>query len=562
MKWMKFMAVCLVVAGFGGVVEGAGARRPNIVVMLADDMGYSDVGCYGGEIETPNIDALAAGGVRMSEFYNCSRCCPTRASLLTGVYPHQAGVGHMTWEDLHLPGYRADLSKDTPTIAEVLKGAGYATFMSGKWHVTINDQPGSPKDNWPRQRGFDRYYGIIKGSGSYYDPAMLVRENTPIQPRGDKEYQPEHYYFTDAIADQAIRFVKEHDAEKKEQPFFLYVAFTSPHWPLQAPEDVIGKYKGKYDGGFAPVREARYERMKQMGIIDPKWELTPAPQLWSDVKHVAWEARCMEVYAAQVDRMDQNVGKIVAALKEEGELENTLIIFMSDNGACAETTGRADMPKRDKEKPVAPRAIDKPQTQSNGAYTLDGTPVRSGPEVIPGDADSFIAYGRSWANVSNTPFREYKHYVHEGGIAAPFIAYWPGGVSEHGTWNKSPAHVIDIMATCVALSGAKFEGKVAMQGVDLEPVFGGKDLERGKPIFWEHEGNRAMRDGKWKLVATGPKTPWELYDMDADRTEMHDLAGKELGRVKEMGDAWEKWAEETNVLPLLPKGKKKLMAAE
>jgi arylsulfatase len=527
--------------------------------MMADDMGYSDVGCYGGEIDTPNINALAAGGVRLTQFYNTSRCCPTRASLLTGLYPHQAGIGHMTWKDMHLPGYRGDLHHNTPTIAEVLHSAGYATFMSGKWHVTIHDHPQGPKDNWPRQRGFDRYYGIIKGSGSYYDPAMLVRENTPIQPRGDKEYQPEHYYLTDAIADQAIRFVKEHDQQDKQQPFFLYVAFTSPHWPLQAFEKDIAKYKGKYDGGFAGVREARFERMKKMGILDPKWEMSPGVQPWSDVKHPEWERRCMEVYAGQVDRMDQNVGKIVAALKAEGQLDNTLILFLADNGACAEPIGRGPTPKK-KPKARQPRPVDAPQLQSNGRFTLDGQPVLGGPDVMPGPAETFISYGRSWANVSDTPFKEYKHYVHEGGISAPLIAYWPKGVDQHGTLNASPAHLVDIMATCVALSGAKFpaefggEKSTPMQGIDLEPVFHGKNLERDKPIFWEHEGNRAERDGKWKIVATGPKTKWELYDMEADRTEMHDLADQYPDRVKAMAAAWQKWAEESDVLPLLPQG--------
>lgn len=565
---MKISTLATLFLAFGASLATAAAPRPNIIIMLADDMGYSDIGCYGGEIDTPNINALADHGVRLTQFYNTSRCCPTRASLLTGLYPHQAGIGHMTWEDLHLPGYRADLHHSTPTIAEVLRSAGYSTFMSGKWHVTINDHPDSPKDNWPLQRGFDHYYGIIKGSGSYYDPAMLVRENTPINPRADKEYQPDHYYFTDAIADNAIRFVKEHDQTDKDKPFFLYVAFTSPHWPLQAPEETIAKYKGKYDGGFEPVRQARYQRMKDLGIINPNWELSPGVQPWSDVKHVEWEERCMEVYAAQVDRMDQNVGRIVSFLKAEGQLDNTLILFLSDNGGCAETIGRGPLPNKAKPKQVPPRTDGSPQLQSNGRHTLDGQPVLSGPAVMPGPAETFIAYGRSWANVSNTPFQKYKHYVHEGGISAPFIAFWPKGIDQHGTLNSSPAHLVDIMATCVALSGATFPAQfndqptTPLQGIDLEPAFHGQPLTRNKPLFFEHEGNRAERDGKWKLVATGPTSKWELYDMEADRTEMHDLADQYPDRVKEMSAAWEKWAAESDVLPLVPTGKHKNMSAE
>lgn len=538
------------------------ADRPNIIVMLADDMGYSDINCYGGEIDTPNINALAAGGVKLNEFYNTSRCCPTRACLMTGVYPHQAGVGHMTWVDTKFPGYRGKLSHSTPTIAEVLRSAGYSTYMSGKWHLTIDDKPDKSKDDWPRQRGFDRYYGIIKGSGSYYDPAMLVRDNQPITPRSDSEYKSDHYYFTDAIADQAIRYIGEHeDGADKEKPFFLYVAFTSPHWPLQAPEETIAKYKGKYDGGYESIREARFDRMKQLGVIDKDADLSSAPEPWSEVKNKKWESRCMEVYAAQLDRMDQNVGRIMATLKDKSLLDNTLVMFLSDNGGCDEDTGRKAMPKRDAAAATQPRPVDEPQLQSNGPYTLDGIPVRTGPKVMPGSAETFVAYGQNWANVSNTPFRMYKHYVHEGGISTPFIASWAGHIKPTDGYNPTPTHLVDIMATAVELSGAQFPDAVAgekttpLQGVSLIPLLTGGSLQRPSPIFFEHEGNRAVRDGQWKIVARGENGRWELYDIDTDRSELNDLATQHPDRVKSMSDAWQKWAAASQVFPLLPQDK-------
>src|SRR5688572_5659928 len=400
---MTVVAVCVLLT-FAPLVQAAAPKRPNIVIILADDLGYSDIAYYGSEIETPNLDRLAAGGLRFTQFYNTSRCCPTRASLMTGLYPHQAGVGHMTWRQFDLPGYRSDLSKHTPTIAELLKAGGYGTYMAGKWHLTINDLPNEPKDNWPRQRGFDRFYVMITGSGSYYDPRMLVREDAPVSPAGDAEYQPQQYYFTDAIADQSVRFIREHHEAHKDKPLFLYTAFTAPHWPLHAPADVIAKYKGRYDQGYEPVRAARFDRMKQMGLIDPRWELSPAPQPWEQVKNKEWEARCMEVYAAQIDRMDQGIGKIIDALKSAGRLDDTLILFLHDNGGCDETNGRnARLPTRDLN-PADHKPTD-PQWNSRPLLTRDGRAVRGGPPGMPGPADTFIAYGRNWANVSNTPFR-------------------------------------------------------------------------------------------------------------------------------------------------------------
>ena len=528
----------------------AATPRPNIVVILADDMGFSDAHCMGSEIDTPNLDRLAAGGVRFTQFYNTARCCPTRASLLTGLYPHQTDMGWMAGTRTDIPGYRNELSHDAVTIAEVLKKSGYATFMAGKWHITSNNRPGMPTDNWPLQRGFERYYGTIMGGGSYFDPATLTRDNTCITPDCDAEYKPEQFYYTDAIADNAVRFIQKRDAGK---PFFLYCAFTSPHWPLHAPPETIAKYKGKYDAGYEAIRKARFERMKEMGIIDSKWELSPAPDRWENQQHKEWEARCMEVYAAQIERMDQNIGKLIDALQQTGQLDNTLILFLQDNGGCAEKMGREEHKDRTNAPASRPMKPDQVQEMVFPRYTRDGRPIKDGLAVMPGADDTFVAYGRNWANVSNTPFKEYKHWVHEGGISTPLIAHWPGGISRTGDMETQPGHLIDIMATCVDLAGATYSSSIPMQGVSLVPAFtaGGK-INRTQPIFFEHEGNRAIRMDQWKLVAKGMNGKWELYDMTADRTEMHDLAAQEPERVKAMTDQWQKWAEATHVLPLNP----------
>jgi arylsulfatase len=560
---VSFVAVLLLFVVGRASAADAPTTRPNIVVILADDMGFSDLGCYGSEIETPNLDALAKGGVRFSQFYNTARCCPTRASLLTGLYPHQAGVGHMTGHSIKgHPGYQGELSKRTATIAEVLRPAGYATYMTGKWHVTSTARPDAPRDNWPVARGFDRYYGTVQGGGSYYDPAMLCRDSQPITPANDPEYQPpagQKFYYTDAVADQSARFVREHkernggESGAGGKPFFMYVAFTSPHWPLHAPEETVAKYKGKYKGGYEPVRAARFERQKRMGLISADTKLTPAPWSWEQVENREWEQRCMEVYAAQVDRMDQGVGRIVSALKEAGQFENTLILFLVDNGGCAERMGRAVHIDRVRRPATRPIGADVVQTKVFPEYTRDGRPIWDGQAVMPGGDDSFVAYGEGWANVSNTPFTLYKHFTHEGGISTPLIAHWPKGFSARGEWERQPGHLIDLMPTFVALAGSVAK-ELPMEGVSLLPAFKGEPLRRERPIFFEHEGNRAVRDGKWKLVARGATGKWELYDMDADRSETSDLAASDPQRVEAMRKQWRAWAERSDVLPLNPWG--------
>lgn len=528
--------------------------RPNILVIMADDLGYSDVGCYGGEIRTPTLDSLAAGGVRFTQFYNTGRCCPTRAALLTGLYPHQTGVGHMMQDRGH-DGYRGDLNDRNATIAEVLRSAGYATYMTGKWHVTrkLVARSDADRKNWPMQRGFDRFYGTIHGGGSYYDPNTLTRGNESVPPEGDD------FFYTDAIADNAARFIDEHD---KARPFFMYVAFTAPHWPMHERETNIAKYKGVYDKGWDAIRAERHNRMIDMGIVEADWPLTPrdpAAPKWEDEARKQWQIRCMEVYAAMVDGVDQGIGRIVESLKRNGQFENTLILFLADNGGCAEDMGRrgAFTPRPDK--PVAP-SMNRGDIQLDAKpkFTRDGYPVRQGEGVMPGPADTYIAYGLPWANASNTPFRLYKHFVHEGGIASPLIAHWPKGIDRRGKLEHQPGHVIDLMATCVDLAGATYPTQrngvtiPPMEGRSLVPAFNGQAIDR-EAIYWEHEGNRAVRVGKWKLVAKGERGAWELYDLDADRTELNNLAAAQPERVKQMADLWQRWAERCDVLPLNPR---------
>lgn len=542
----------------GGVAEvgihAAEPSRPNIVIILSDDMGFSDLGCYGGEIATPNLDRLAANGLRFTQFYNTARCCPTRACLLTGVYPHQAGVGHMM-EDRGYDGYRGDLNRQTVTIAEVLRTVGYRNYAVGKWHVTKATKPEGPKDNWPLQRGFDRFYGTITGAGSYFDPGTLTRDNTMISPFADPEYKPTQFYYTDAISDHAVRFIREHVAAFEKKPFFMYVAYTAAHWPLHALEEDIAKYRGRYDRGYEPIRRARFERLKQMGLISPHCELSPQVGDWEKVEHKEWEARCMEVYAAQIDRMDQGIGRILSALQETGQWENTVIFFLQDNGACQEAIGRTGTWQRPVEPSLPPIPLDAIRADVRPTQNRRGVPTLTGPFIMPGPEDTYISYGINWANVSNTPFREYKHFVHEGGIATPLIVHWPAGLTRRGDLEHQPGHLIDLMATCVDLAGAQyptdFQGQkiVPMEGVSLVPLFRGQSVTRREPIFFEHEGNRAVRDGKWKLVAKENR-PWELYDMEADRTEMHDVSSQYPEVVARLEAAWEAWAKRANVLPL------------
>ncbi|MBI3880608.1 MAG: arylsulfatase [Verrucomicrobia bacterium] len=558
----------------------APAPRPNIIVILSDDMGWSDLGCFGGEIHTPNLDALAEGGLRFTQFYNTARCCPTRAALLTGLYSHQAGIGHMTDAFSTKVGeaYAGDLSKRAVTLAQALKPAGYRAYAVGKWHVAKDMSADGPKHNWPLQRGFDRYYGTITGAGSFYDPGTLTRDNTAISPFADAEYRPAKFYYTDAITEHAVRFVNDHQRDHAREPFLLYCAYTAAHWPMHAKPEDIAKYKGKYDAGYDAIRNARIARLKQLGLVDPRWQPAATVGDWTSVTNKEWEARCMETYAAMIDCMDQGIGRLVAALKANGQFENTLLFFLQDNGACAETVGRGPKAGENNEKTYPVIARDATRTDVIPKQLRDGRAVRQGPGVMPGDEDTYIAYGEAWANVSNTPFRLYKHWEHEGGISTPLIAHWPAGIkvgravlsapgggvrtrrpTDTGALADEPGHLIDIMATCVDVAGAKYPAEfggekiIPMQGVSLRPAFEGEPLNRPQPIFWEHEGNRAVRDGQWKLVSKHPGG-WELYDMAADRTEQHDLSSTDPGRVSAMSAQWDAWAKKVGVQPWPLKG--------
>lgn len=515
-------------------------EKPDILLIMNDDMGYSDIGCYGGEIDTPNLDRLARGGLRFSQFYNSPRCSPSRASLLTGLHPHQTGIGILTYPT-GPEGYAGNLNKNCVTIAEVLKTSGYRTYMSGKWHVASNLL--EPTDAWPMQRGFDSFYGTIIGAGSYYYPNTLTRGNENIDQEAEED---EGFFYTDAISDQAARFIIEHESEHPESPFFQYVAYTAPHWPLHAEEQDIAKYEGRFDKGWDRLREERLQRLVDAGIIDVAWQLTDRdhtqPQ-WEEATHKEWLLRCMEVYAAQLDQMDRGIGRIVQALEATGRLDNTLIFFLSDNGACAE-----DIPDNvSVEQLVNDLMIAR-------ANTRKGKAVRFGndPQIVPGAEDTYQSYGTAWANMSNTPFRLYKHWTHEGGVSTPLIAHWPQGIHDKGAIRHAPGQLTDIMATILDVSDAEYPQKhdgntiLPLEGRSLAPYFADEPLE-DRPLFWEHEGNAAVRLAKWKLVKEYPG-PWELYDMEADRTEMHDVADQHPETVSELSTRYDRWAARCGVI--------------
>nr|NUR36560.1 arylsulfatase [Sphingomonas sp.] len=504
-------------------------------------MGFSDLGCFGAEIPTPNLDRLAEHGMRFAQFYNSPRCCPSRAALMTGLYSHQAHMGMMV--DDHgrypFPAYDGDLNKGAVTIAEMLKGAGYATMMTGKWHLTYHQttEPGIDKSNWPLQRGFERYYGIITGAADYYQPNTLVRDNAPItEPAPD-------FYLTDGIADNAARFIEE---TPRDKPFFAYVAFNAPHWPLHAPEAAVARHRARYAQGWDQTRADRHASQIRQGLVDPKWPLTQRDSRvppWQRASFKSWEAERMAVYAAQVELLDAGVGRLLATLEKRGELDNTLIMFLADNGANYEE--------------FAPKKPDEKRGIYMNYKTKDGRPIKVGnvPKVMPGPADTYQSYGGPWGNVSNTPFRLYKHFAHEGGIATPFIAHWPAGIARPGAITQQVGHEIDVMATCLAVSGARYPGTSDAgtpppppEGRSLLPAFAGQPIPDRGMLFWEHEGNCAVRDGNLKLVSRFPDG-WELYDMAADRTETDDLADRRPQEVDRLATAYNAWARRVGAQP-------------
>jgi len=527
--------------------------KPNIILIMSDDMGYSDIGCYGGVINTPVLDGLAENGLRFTQFYNAARCCSTRASLLTGLHPHQAGIGY-SMIDRGTDGYRGDLSKKAVTIAEVLKQVGYSTYISGKWHVTplkpSNTNPS--KHNWPLQRGFDKFFGTIHGAGSFYDPNSLTRDNEFIVPLED-------FYYTDAISDNAIKFIEDHNSDN---PFFLYLSYTAAHWPMHAKPQDIAKYKGKFDKGWDELRARKYKKMLEMGLIKPEAKLSEKDNIpdWEDVELKGWYSSLMEVYAGMVDCMDQGIGRVMNQLEKKGIKDNTLIFFLQDNGGCAEEFGfQKDIkPHHNDVEPdmIRPMGRDEFQTEMVPKYTRDGKPVLTGIGLKPGGDDTYLGYGKPWANASNTPFRMYKHWVHEGGISTPLIVHWPEGIKAKNEFRNNPGHLIDIMATCIDVAGGKYPETfydneiIPLEGISLTPAFKNKKLQ-SRSIFWEHEGNKAVRLGNYKLVSRWKKDSeynWELYDLEFDRSETNNLIEKIPDKTKEMEILWKDWAKKVGAL--------------
>lgn len=514
---------CVGLLCFWGAHACSAAERPNIIVIMVDDMGFSDIGCYGSEIPTPHLDALAERGVKFSQFYNTGRCCPTRASLLTGLYSHQAGVGWMTTNQ-QVPGYLGRLNDNCVTIAEVLKPAGYFSAMTGKWHVGFN------QGVTPWGRGFDRSLNLPAG-GLHFSNQTGSKGGTKLflngqeVARDDPQFDPP-WYGSDLWTEQGIQFIDEAIAE--DQPFFWYLAHVAPHFPCMAPEATIAKYRGKYMAGWDKLREQRYQRQIESGLIDKSWALEPRPE-----QIPAWESlsldeqkrydHMMAIYAAMIDEVDKNIGKLVAALDQRGQLDNTLILFLADNGGNAEAGVK-------------------------GKYNGDN----------PGDPHSDVFIGRCWAHLNNTPFRKYKHYNHEGGTASPLIAHWPAVVEPRtgpGAWITTPTHLIDIMATCVDLAKTTYPEKfnnnaiTPSEGQSLLPLLTGDGSFSPRPLYWEHEGNAAIRVGDEKLVRLGARGNWELFNMKQDRTEQNNLASEQPDKVAALAKQWRQWAKSANVLP-------------
>jgi arylsulfatase len=524
------LLVGIFLAGAGSG-RAASSPRPNLVVILADDMGFSDLGCYGGEISTPNLDRLAKDGLRYTRFYNCSRCCPSRASLMTGLYPHQAGVGDMVDEyaagvraRLNSRAYEDHLSAQAPTIAEVLRPAGYGTLMSGKWHL------GYRPPEWPAARGFEHSFAQIQGAMNYYGygPQHLLPQGERgyvAMARDDKAFTPpqQGFFTTDAYTDYAIEQVKTQAASGK--PFFLYLAYNAPHWPLQARPETIAKYRHAYDAGWDAVRQTRHARLQELGIIGRQCPLAPRPPrlaAWEKLlpeKRKQWQ-EWMSVYAAQVEELDAGIGRFLSTLRETGLESNTVVMFFSDNGGAAER------------------------------------PVKTISKAALGTQDSYEGYDLEGAHVSCAPLRRTKSFAHEGGISSPLIVRWPAGIASerNGMLVKDVVHIMDIMPSCIELAGARRPDKwgggpaVALEGESLAPTFAGKAPKRSGPLCWEHEGNRALLDGKWKLVGERGDA-WELYDLESDRTESHNLAEAQPERVRELAGRYEAWMRRAGVLP-------------
>ena len=511
----------------------------NVVIVVADDLGYSDVGCYGGEIRTPNIDELGRTGVRLSNFYNTARCSPSRASLLTGLHPHQAGVGVLTVDD-RPEGYRGALNDRCVTLAEHLAAAGYRTAMFGKWHLSSDRR--NPNEAWPTRRGFETFWGMITGSSSYFDTKTLFEGEVCV----DGEADDPDFYLTTAITRRTVHYLNGHLQSPDAAPFFVYVPYSAPHWPLHAPGDAIAACAGMFDRGWDQLRQDRFDRLIEERILLDSLGLSerdPRIQPWSEVENRVWQQRRMEVYAAQVELIDRGVGEIVGTLRHHSALADTLFFFLSDNGAS------------DEELPLEPWDIVSRNVDGFPPETNEGNPIHFGNnvDILPGGADTFSSYGRVWANLSNSPFRLYKRWVHEGGIATPLIVHWPEGDLRDGSIVHAPCQLTDIVPTVLEVTGTRpavpaVDHEVLdAEGVSMLTVLrGGPSVERC--LYWEHVGNCAIRRNDWKLVRVHDG-PWELYDLSTDRAEEVDLAERYPAIVDDLAGRWQCWADRVGVIP-------------
>ncbi len=510
-------------AAADAATPGLPASKPNVVIVLLDDIGFTDFSCFGGVVPTPNIDRLASNGVRMSQMYNCARSCPTRASLLTGLYPQQAGVGLMT-DDLSKrssAAYQGYLNGNCVTLAEVMEGAGYLTAMAGKWHVC----PNGMKDILPHSRGFRESICNIGGPSFFPNDKVRLCINGQNVTAADPRL-PREWYSTDLWTDWGIKYIDM--AVREDKPLLLYMAYTAAHFPLQAPEGEIARFKGSFSRGWDVIRREIYERQTEWNVLGQPCELTPPSPLiprWDDLSAAqkARSERAMEIYAAMIKKVDDNVGRLIDELKRRGIFDNTVIMVLSDNGANAE--GESVF----------------------GTYEGEN----------PGDVNSNVYLGQAWAQACNTPFFLYKRHTHEGGISTGFIVSYPAGIpaSLNGSIVHRPGHVIDIMPTLVELGGAKYPSArkgyavTPMQGMDLMPVWLGGTPARKQPLFWEHEENVALRDGRWKLVKEVKDYHYQLYDMETDRTEMHDLSEREPEVMAEMMSKFRQMYKKAGSMP-------------
>jgi arylsulfatase A-like enzyme len=497
--------------------------RPNIVIILADDMGFSDAGCYGGEIATPNLDSLAKNGLRFTQFYNTARCWPSRAAILTGYYAQQVRRDTVPGVKSGSQGVRPSWARLLP---EFLRPLGYRNYHSGKWHL----------DGLPLANGFDHSYSL-----NDHDRHFAPRQHTEDDKALPAVDAKAGYYSTSAIADHAIKCLKEHAESHARQPFFEYLAFTAPHFPLHAPVGDIARYLKKYDSGWDVMREQRWQRLKELKMggtslssierdLGPPYAFPEAikklgpnelnrPRPWQELtaEQRAFQANKMAIHAAMVDRMDREIGRVIAQIKAMGALENTLIFFLSDNGASAEIMVRGD---------------------------------GHDPHAECGTGATFLSIGPGWSSLCNTPFRRHKTWVHEGGISTPLIVSWPRGIAARGELRQAPGHVIDLAPTILeAVGGKRLEtgnGTPAPQppGKSLVPLFAKEGSLVRPGIWWLHEGNRALRVGDWKIVAAGKDSPWELYDLSTDRSEEKNRAKEKPEKVREMAELWTKQFEE------------------